>query len=244
MDYTAGLRASRHPRIRLIVLETAIQRTMADARIPGWDRVLVLPHPVNAAEFNGMVAPLDRPMLTLGFIGHAKRSKGFGHFLALAKSTWAARRPYRFVLAGFLVDAFAPEDLAGVDCPREPLSRAAFLQALAGIDYACFPYPAAFYGLTASGSLLDTACALKPVIAMTFPALLDIVREFGPIGFLCDTEDEMRALLADPARLADTQAYAGFQANLQRLREARLPSALGPQMARILAAPIKPRRGR
>lgn len=239
-DYRAGLRVAMHPHIRLIVLEHAIQDAMQRHGVPGWDRTWVIPHPVIEREFRGEAGLGETASLALGFIGHAKQSKGFLDFLSLARWARLHGHPYRFVLAGFLAEAFPAADLEGVECPDTELSRATFLQAVSRIDYACLPFSPAVYEFTASGSLLDAVCALKPVIAIGFPALLDLVAEFGPLGFVCTDLGDMRTLLAEPARLMDKAAYAGFQANLRRLRESRLPSALAPRLAAILRSDRSP----
>ena len=233
-DYRTGLGVAIHPNIRLIVLEPAIKRSMERHGIPGWERISVLPHPVDEAEFRGQVGLSNPSFLTLGFIGHAKRSKGFTEFLDLARHAKLHEQPYEFVLAGFLLEDFPADDLAAVACPSTELSRENFLDAVSTIDYACLPFDPKIYEFTASGSLLDAVCGLKPMIAVAFPALLDLVAEFGPLGFVCQNLESMRALLAEPARLLDEAAYAGFQGNLRRLRESRLPSALAQRVAVIL----------
>ncbi len=233
-DYRAGLGVAVHPNIRLVVLEPAIRRSMERHDIPGWERTSVIPHPVDEAEFRGKVGLPDASFLTLGYIGHAKRSKGFTEFLGLARHAKTYKQPYKFVLAGFLAEDFPAEDLQAVACPGTELSRENFLDAVSAIDYACLPFDPRIYEFTASGSLLDAVCGLKPMIAVAFPALLDLVTEFGPLGFVCDDLESMQALLAEPARLSDEAAYAGFQDNLRRLRESRRPSALAQRLAVIL----------
>jgi hypothetical protein len=233
-DYRAGLGMAVHRHIRLIVLEPAIRRAMERHDIPGWQRACVIPHPVAEAECSLQTGAQHTSPLTIGYIGHAKRAKGFAEFLSLAHAAKLHAWPYRFVLAGYLAEAFPPADLAVVECPGAALSRATFLQAVAALDYACLPFNPALYEFTASGSLLDAVCGLKPVIAIAFPALLDLVAEFGPLGFVCADLQAMRALLAEPARLMDAATYAGFQANLRRLRESRLPATLAQPLLEAL----------
>lgn len=233
-DYTAGFAATRHPRIRTIVLEEHIADLIART-FPGRPRCLVWPHPVPPGEYppDAPVRAPDGP-LRVGFVGAASKTKGFDRFLAAAGRFHG--RGIEFRLAGYLTPDFTPAEVPLAGAATEPLPRAAFLDAIRGLDFAFLPFRSDVYEFTASGSLLDCIANLVPVIATRSTLLERLTRDYGPIGHVCASAEDACALFADPARLADPEAIRGFRAALARIRADRQPEGLARLLRRDLAA--------
>lgn len=219
IDLRAGLRMAQHPRIRLVVLEEHI-RTAAIGHGLGRDFV-VWPHVV--LEHEAAAQPREPGVrLRIAFIGTANRHKGFDDFLAVRRTALAG---FDWAVVGRVADEYDAAALDGIARPAGRLSRADFLHEVRRADYAFLAFRGA-YELTASGSLLDCIAQRRPVIGVVNPMLAALVRRHGPIGHLCDDLAGVRALLAEPARLGDPAAYAGFQRVLDAIAAERRPAAL------------------
>jgi glycosyltransferase involved in cell wall biosynthesis len=232
-DDRASLTIAVHPAIRFVLLERNIEQDAIRLGLLPRDRCLVWPHPLNEQEVWSGTASPDPGCLRIAFVGLAKHSKGFGDFLTLARRIRSVSDRHCFSLIGGLYGEFPPEDLACVEIPDGPLDRAEFLRRLHEADYVCLPLREGTYTLTASGSLIDAVAALRPLIALPTPAVRDLFAD-GPVGYLCEDIAAMEAVLRDADRLADPQAYAGFQANMGRQRARRLPPALAGVIASAL----------
>ncbi len=220
IDLRAGLRIARHPRIRLVVLEEHIRRAAMRHGL-GHD-FLVWSTVVLANEAAPVLPWSAPPRLRLAFVGTANRHKGFDDFLALHRNSAAV---HDFAVVGRPSVEYHAAELEGIAVPPSRLARADFLAELRRADYGFMAFRGE-YELTASGSLLDCINQRKPLIAVRNDMLDGLARRHGPIGYLCDTLDGVQALLADTERLRDAAAYAGFQAALDQIARARLPSAL------------------
>lgn len=234
-DYTSGFAATRHPRIRTVVLEEHIADLLART-FPRRPRCLVWPHPVPPNEVEDEAALLAAPRpegpLRIGFVGAASRAKGFGHFLAAAQACGGPGLDFR--LAGYLTADFRAEDVPFGNVSTQPLRRANFLEAIRALDFAFLPFNPDVYEFTASGSLLDCIANLVPVIATRSTLVQRLTQDYGPIGHVCATPEEAMELFRNPARLADPPAIGRFRATLARIRADRLPAALAGLLRRDL----------
>lgn len=220
IDIRSGLAISRHPRIRLVVLETHIPAAAVAAGL-GHD-LLVWPLPSNQQE-QPPPAPWSPPgRLRLTFVGTANRQKGFGQIVALQHD---AGTDYDWAVAGTLSKEFTAADAAGFDVPPGRLSRPDFLAAVRRADYAILSFGPE-YAFTASGSLMDCITQRKPLIAVTNTLLAQLQAQYGPFGHLCADPASMAALLREPDRLRDLVAYAAFQRTLDAIHNDRLPGCL------------------
>jgi len=221
-DYRSGLTVATHSNIRMVVLEDSIRD--AANRMGIRAKFLAWPLPLNEVE-NAPCAPwTPNGPLRIAFVGAAKRAKGFGEFLTIARDTQGGA--YHFDLVGYLYDKFTPEELSGITYPDVCLPRDSFTTRLRYADYVFMAFSDDVYSLTASGSLLDCIGQLKPIIAVESPMLKMLAAKYGPIGHLCPTLDHMRQLLADPEKLFDRTSYKGFQNALECIRYDRSPAAL------------------
>ena len=66
----------------------------------------------------------------------------------------------------------------------------------------------------------------KPVIARALPIVTPHFRRFGDIGYLCDSDADMRSAVETIVTEMDTARYARQVAAMQTLRAARTPAAL------------------
>lgn len=230
IDMRSALRVSRHPRIRLIVLETHIPAAAAAAGLG--QSFLVWPHPSNQQE-HPPPAPWSPPdRLRLTFVGTANRQKGFDQIVALQREAGAG---YEWAVAGALSQEFSAADAAGFDVPPDRLSRIEFLAAVQRADYAVLSFGAE-YAFIASGSLMDCISQRKPLIAVTNILLAQLQAAYGPIGYVCADHYALAALLRQPERLRDDAAYASFQNTLDKVQAGRLPSTLAHTIRRDLGA--------
>jgi hypothetical protein len=106
------------------------------------------------------------------------------------------------------------------------LSRAEFTARLAALHYVFLPIREGYYNLSASGAFLDAMTWAKPVIARALPIVTPHFRRFGDIGYLCDSDADMRSAVETIVTEMDTARYARQVAAMQTLRAARTPAAL------------------
>ena len=233
IDLRAGLRAVRHARIRLVVLEEHI-REAAIRHGLGRD-IVVWPHVVLENEMIDPAQWTPPARLRLAFVGTANRHKGFGDFLALRDHIHTNCAPVSCDLAvvGRPSAEYDATALDGIEVPAQRLPRAGFLGALRRADYAFVAFRGE-YELTASGSLLDCINQRKPLIAVRNHMLTALERQHGPFGYLCDDLAGVCALFDDTAALRDTAAYAIFQRTLDSIARSRLPRALAGAVKRSL----------
>lgn len=224
IDYRSGLRVSRHKRVKLVALEQYIRDAINETGIRIGDRLLVWPNPISSYEICAGPRDLSEGgKIRLAYIGAARRSKGFSIFLELANS-WP-RSDYEFSVIGHVYDSFSHPELGCIQLSNKALERSDYVQQLRDIDYAIMPFDRDVYNFTASGSLLDCVAQLKPIITTDAPAICRAVSEFGSIGLICRTIEEIKSTKTN-AYLRDRQQYASFQQNLTNLRNSRLPEAL------------------
>lgn len=219
IDLRSGLRVARHPRIHLIVLEDDIRGRLASL-IP--NHVLVWPMPTNEFEQPPAVPWAAPVKLTLAFVGKATRAKGFGDIVALQERTGDL---HTWTVAGTVSAEFTSDDLKSFTRPADRPSRVEYLAGIRRADYTIMAF-GQDYNLTASASLLDCVTQRKPMIALRNSMLSHLEAEFGAFGHLCDDTEAMLQLVADPGRLKNETAYAGFQRVLDAIHAARLPEAL------------------
>ena len=232
-DDRASLAVADHPAINLVAIEASIAHAAIAMGLVRQDRCHVWPLPISEREVWEPTQLPDPKRIHIGFVGLGKRSKGFGDFLTLARHFMTTRDNYIFSHVGALYGEFLAEDLAFVDTTDGFLARREFLERLHTVDYVCLPLKDKTYTLTASGALVDGIAALKPLIALSTPAIRDMFAD-GPVGYLCDNIADMTRVIQDADMLADREKYEMFQSNLRRLRVKRLPSALAHAVGQAL----------
>lgn len=229
IDMNAALKRQHGGRVRFVVLEDAIHKALAE-QIPAAAGITdVLPHPISLIESEGARPSALTTPLRIGLVGQATEAKGVMPFLALAQA-FRNRLPrlVNFHLVGHPgvgidIGAF---DVLDDEKPYERLSRPAFIEKLRRLHYVCLPLQQSYYGLSASGALLDAITWLKPIIATRVPITVDLFDRFGDIGILCDDFDAMRLAISSLAQYPDQERYNRQVANLRRIQASRTPAAL------------------
>ncbi len=229
LDFRAGL-LGRHPdRVRFLVLEEGIRDAMARHWPDAARRTDVLPLPINLAEMPADTHPmLDRP-IRVGLVGQATAAKGSNLFLEAARAMQARHGDrVEFHLVGRLADGVdpAPYSVLARVPTHEHLSRADFTARLARLHYVFLPLDVGYYGLAASGALIDAITWLKPIIVPRVPIVEALFRAHGDIGHLADRREDMVAVLDAVISAADAPRYAAQVAALGAARAARTPQAL------------------
>ena len=134
-----------------------------------------------------------------------------------------------FRLIGKLQGGSEQLDLSGISGPlpisTEWLPREVFDDELARLHYVVLPYNMDYYGLSASGVLLDVLRWRTPVIAFDTPVMRELGQRFGDIGHICSTEDEMAVVLNGVLGGFDAARYERQRRNLDAAYRSRLPDA-------------------
>jgi hypothetical protein len=219
---------------KLVALELGVAEAIAELSPIIASNIETLEHPVLTAEW-GHAASVSRDApLKIAFLGHTRQAKGFGIFSRLAKS--ADREKFQFHAIGLASNDISDLDLSGLHRLPSPdaLSRKTYLELLAGIDLVCLPLNSRAYEFTASGTVSDAIAALKPLIAIRNPTFEAIVKRYGSIGYLVDSEQELFSLVENFDRDELLRMYPVWIDNLKKMRTARDPSVLGKSYASTL----------
>jgi glycosyltransferase involved in cell wall biosynthesis len=230
LDLKSVLSRSYGGRLRYLVLEEFIRTRLGSISPVAAPATDVLPHPIALQGHVFPERPLEKP-LRVGLVGLGSEEKGMGAFLRIAKQLkQELGDQIRFHHVGTFVKGTDPELYALLEEPpaEKQMSREDFLARINRLHYVVFPYKENYYGLSASGTFLDSVAALKPVIATRLPMTEQFFREFGQIGYLTGNESEMTATIRDIALKPDPTSYQRQVEALKASRSKRLPESLVP----------------
>jgi glycosyltransferase involved in cell wall biosynthesis len=240
-DYTTAIAHRNHPDVRLIALETHIRANIGQ-EIPGSAEFIdVIRHPCMPADTAWQTVNPSERELRFGLLGIAGKSKGLDVYarLALRVRRDLARRP-EFRLVGKLQGSADQLDLSGIGGPlpfsQDFLPREVFDSEVARLHYVVLPYNMAYYGLSASGVLLDVLRWRRPVIAFDTPVIRELAERFGDIGVICRDEAEMAAAVDQLLVDFDPARYAQQQRNLDAAYRSRLPDAAADEYLALRGA--------
>lgn len=232
-DDRSSLAAAVHPSIRLAMIEPSIARVAIELGLVPADRALVWPHTILDQEIWDAPHTLSPDRVRVSFVGSARRAKGFGDFLGFAARFTTPGSGFEFEAIGALLDDFTSDELGSVRAEKRFLDRDEYLDRLRATDYVCMPLRESTYTLTASGTILDAIAARRPMIALATPAIRDVFAD-GPVGYLCETLEEMAAVLADREQLLDQERHDMFRDNLSNLAVKRQPREIAKTIALAL----------
>ena len=228
-DLHAMLLAHHPARLRFMVLEEGIRDTLATLLPQAAARTDVLELPINVAEIAGQHVPDFVSPIRIGLVGLATAAKGTDLFLDIAREM-TGRFPGKvaFHHVGRLAPGTDPAPFQVLADPpaTKHLSRETFIACLAALHYVFLPIREGYYNLSASGAFIDAMTWAKPVIARSLPIVTPHFRRFGDIGYLCDSDADMRAAVEAIVTNMDADHYARQVAAMQTLRAARTPEAL------------------
>jgi hypothetical protein len=224
LDIVSEIRRPLPAGVSLVALELGVKEAIEEIA-PHNKSVITLEHPILPTEWNEDRLP-GESQLKIGFLGNARRSKGFDVFAHLARS--AARSDLVFESIGIGAPDTEQVDMSGLSRKpsRDSLSRAEYLDATRNVDLVCLPLHSRAYDFTASGTVADAVAALKPLVAFRNRTLDAMVARYGPFGWLVESEAELFYLVETLDRREFAVARAGWVANLRRMREARRPENL------------------
>jgi hypothetical protein len=231
-DLISAIRRNLPRSVRLVALELGVEKAIAEIA-PENRSVVTFEHPVLVSEWSEDSPPGDG-QLKIGFLGNARRSKGFEVFANLVLS--AARPDLAFESIGIAAPDTADVDMSGLS--RKPtetaMSRADYLAATRGIDLVCLPLHSRAYDFTASGTFADAVAALKPLVAFRNRTFDAIVAKYGPVGWLVESEPELFYLIQTLSRSAFLDVRPAWIENLRKIREARRPEMLAPHYRQLV----------
>lgn len=147
-----------------------------------------------------------------GSLGVGHRDKGVDMFFSLADEikTRAKIGNSQFILIGPITDPSLNSNRTEsvlIPSPDQPLSREDFERYAESIDYAVFCYPRDSYQLRASGALFDAFSFAKPVIALRNAFFEHYFKIMGDIGYLCDSYEELKAVVQELCYKRDIEHY-------------------------------------
>lgn len=239
LDFVAAFQ-TRYPHLRYLVLENAVRDEMARDMPDFAQRCDVMSHPINTAEAAGWEAPRFEFPIRVGLVGQATEAKGITPFLQLAARLKARHGPkIEFHIVGSRPRESDPElfrDIAH-PVPIGQISRAEFVARMAKLHYVLLPLNPSYYRLSPSGGLIDAVAWGKPILATPMPIVLDLFREGGDIGQICENVEAFEAALEDIITNVDGARHARQSANMLELAHRRTPEALaGSYRQQTLAA--------
>lgn len=217
--------------VRIVVLELGIKEAIIDLSPTMSPSIVTLEHPILPSEWaeNSPSAGVER--VKIGFVGHARRAKGFDVFVELANS--CSRDDVEFHAIGHSSPETDHVDssILARKPSKMPLPREEYLEALKQVDLVCLPLHGRSYDFTGSGTVSDAITALRPMIVFRNRTIEAIFTHYGPIGWLVDDRDDLFELV----RTLDSVEFARQQSswidNLRAMRDARHPEALAKSYA-------------
>lgn len=239
LDYFTSLSVANHRNVRFIALESHIRTNMialAPKAAASVDVVRIPCMPDNTAWQTFIPVP---GRIRMGLLGIAGRSKGLDVFSRLARSvTHSAANQPDFRLIGKIQPGNADLDLGGISGPlpftHDFLPRDVFEKEVAALHYVILPYSMDYYGLSASGVLLDVLRWRKPVIAFDTPVIQELAARFGDIGHMCADEATMTATIDALLTDFDAARYERQRRNLDAAYQSRLPQAAAAELVSVL----------
>ena len=217
--------------VRIVALELGMKEAIAGSFPAVSEAVVTLEHPILPSEWT------TKPPLTLtgtfkiGFVGHARRAKGFDLFVELARR--CSRGDIEFHAIGHSGPETNQIDLSKLarKPSQMPLRRDEYLAALEGVDLVCLPFPGHVYDFTGSGTISDAIAALKPLIVFRNRTMEAMAVRYGPIGWLADDKDDLFRLVDELNPVEFARGHSKWVSNLRALREARRPEFLAKSYA-------------
>ncbi|WP_332875996.1 hypothetical protein [Massilia sp. S19_KUP03_FR1] len=233
LDYTSAIGTLPLRDIRYITLETHIAVNLAQRIPPATPVIDMIRHPCIASDTPWLSSCLPTTSIRFGLLGIAGPSKGLDLFAKLALRV-SRDQPFQpdFRLVGKLQQDANTLDLSGISGPlpfsQSWLTREIFETEICALHYVVLPYNMNYYGLSASGVLLDVLRWRKPVIALDTPVIRELANMFGDIGYICADEAEIQSTAERLLHQFDAQRYQQQRENLDRAYASRLPDATAP----------------
>src|SRR6516165_6038753 len=221
--------------VHIVALELGMKEAIAHSLPAIAPAIVTLEHPILPSEWTANPLLVRTGRVKIGFVGHARRAKGFDLFVELADS--CSRDDIEFHAIGHSSPETVHLDTSKLarNPSKMPLLRGEYLAALEEVDLVCLPLPGHVYDFTGSGTVSDAIAALKPLIVLRNRTMEAMFARYGPIGWLADDRHHLFRLIGalEPGEFA--RMRSSWLTNLTAIREARRPELL----AKSYAASIK-----
>jgi hypothetical protein len=241
-DLVSQLRRPLPQAVRIVALELGMKEAINDSLPAVSPAVATLEHPILSSEWTANPPLTPTGKVKIGFVGHARRAKGFDLFVELADR--CSRDDIEFHAIGHSSPETDQLDLSRLarKPSQMPLLRDEYLAALEGVDLVCLPLPGHVYDFTGSGTVSDAIAALRPLIVFRNRTMEAMFARYGPIGWLADDSEDLFRLVGelDPIELA--RRHSSWVNNLRALREARRPELLAKSYAASIEVTDQSRR--
>jgi hypothetical protein len=217
--------------VRIVALELGMKEAINDSLPAVSPAVVTLEHPILSSEWTANPPLTPTGKVKIGFVGHARRAKGFDLFVELAHR--CSRDDIEFHAIGHSSSETDQLDLSklALKPSQMPLLRDEYLTALEGVDLVCLPLPGHVYDFTGSGTVSDAIAALKPLIVFRNRTMEAMFARYGPIGWLADDRDDLFRLVGELDPIEFARRHSSWVNNLRALREARRPELLAESYA-------------
>ena len=230
-DLVSQLQRRLPPSVHVVALELGMKEAIAHSLPAIAPAIVTLEHPILPSEWTANPLLVRTGRVKIGFVGHARRAKGFDLFVELADS--CSRDDIEFHAIGHSSPETVHLDTSKLarNPSKMPLLRGEYLAALEEVDLVCLPLPGHVYDFTGSGTVSDAIAALKPLILFRNRTMEAMFARYGPIGWLAEDRDDLIRLVGalDPIEFARTHSI--WVNNLRAIREARRPELLAKSYA-------------
>jgi hypothetical protein len=230
-DLRSSLRLLARGEDQLLVLEEAILEELEREAFWLRDHVRALPLPLLPFEGDNSehAERLRGEPLRIGFLGLATSGKGYEEYLKLARG--AKERlgsSIEFHAFGRLAPEMKGLNQSALARPlgQDRLTRQAYVAGVMGLHFVCLPYQGDHYRWTASGVLVDALAFVKPIITLPQPITMGLFEDYGNVGHLCKSMDDMLTCICALVTRWDEREYKLQKQNLLRARDDRLPQNL------------------
>jgi len=230
-DLVSQLRRPLPQSVRIVALELGMKEAIAHSLPWIAPSIVTLEHPILASEWTASSPLVQTGTVKIGFVGHARRAKGFDLFVELADS--CRRDDIEFHAIGHSspeTDHLDTSKLAR-NPSKIPLHRDEYLAALEDVDVVCLPLPGHVYDFTGSGTISDAIAALKPLIVFRNRTMEAMFARYGPIGWLAEDKEDLIRLVGSLDHIEFARRHSTWVNNLKAIREARRPELLAKSYA-------------
>jgi len=225
-DIVSQLKRPLPKSVRIVALELGMKEAIAHSLPAVAPSIVTLEHPILASEWTASSPLVQTGTVKIGFVGHARRGKGFDLFVELADS--CRRDDIEFHAIGHSspeTDHLDTSKLARSPS-KMPLNRDEYLAGLEEVDVVCLPLPGLAYDFTGSGTVSDAIAALKPLIVFRNRAMDAMFARYGPIGWLAKDKEDLIRLVDSLDYIDFARSHSIWVNNLKAIRKARRPERL------------------
>lgn len=215
----------------LLLNKIAKKRLIADNYLK-MEELFEVNHP-----FNVLNNPLEdhnldnHKPITFGHIGSMELERKNSHYfyeIAHNLSDLIAHKTIKFNTIGLITPTMLPyknsfvDEIIGNSKPEKPdyLTRNEYETNVLKLDFALFFYKEPHYIFRSSGAVIDNIAFEIPIIALKHPFFENLFEQAGPIGYLCDSLQEMEQIIRKIANKNEQiqSDFLIFKSNFKTLR--------------------------